>query len=131
MTIKLSSKGGGGTPKLATELTYPSSIGTAHYKQIVGINATAGLTTALSLSGRFFIELIQFINLTAETITVKLTVDGVTIWNDTFTSGTSLPLIGNTSVGSNAVKCDSTFLLEIQTATDTSIDLRYIARPIL
>ena len=138
MTIEVG-KAGGGLPQLAPDLTYPGdrvNLNLRTYKQIAGINASLGLTTALSLSGGFAVSLLRFTNTTAELMTVKLTVDGVVIWNASFTgTGTAGQyLLGNMSAGagvSETVQCNTSFLLEIQTATDTTINLEYMARPIL
>ena len=138
MTIEVG-KAGGGLPQLAPDLTYPGdrvNLNIRTYKQIAGIDATSGLTTALSLSGKFAISLLRFTNTTAELMTVKLTVDGVVIWNDSFNglSTAGQYLLGNMSAGagvSETVQCNTSFLLEIQTATDTTINLEYMARPIL
>ena len=68
-------------------------------------------------------------------MTVKLTVDGVVIWNDSFTgTSSSQYLLGNIAAGqavSETIQCNTSFLLEIQTATDTDINLDYMARLIL
>jgi hypothetical protein len=120
---------------LAPDLTFPSSrVSSANYVRVDGIDASGGLTSVLSLTGKFSVDLARLALLTAETITVKLTVDSVVVWNDTFTPPTSLPLIGSVSgvVDMNpSVICQESFLLEVQTATDPSIRLEYLARPIL
>ena len=140
MTIKTSSLGGGALPSLTPDLTYPGdrvNLNIRTYKRIAGINASLGLTTALSLSGKFAISLLRFENILEELMTVKLTVDGVVIWNDSFDSIGSISsqyLLGNASAGegvSETIQCNTSFLLEIQTATDTDINLDYMARPIL
>jgi len=137
MTIKLSSKASGELPRLAPDLTYPTdkSSATIGWIKVSGIDASSGLTTALSLTGKFVITFLQFSNLTNESLVVKLTVDGVIIWNDTIpSSGTLNNLLGAidaTNSPAEFIQCDTTFLLEVQTATDTSIDLDYLARPIL
>lgn len=136
--MSFSVSGGGGLPELAPDLTFPSNFAgtSAGYISITGINAVGSLTTALSLTGKFSIDLLMFENLTAESVTVKLTVDSVIIWNDTFTaSAAAVRLFGgrNTS-GTDVVstmQCKSSLLLEIQTLTDASINLIYMARPIL
>ena len=136
MTIPING-GGGGLPQLAPDLTYPSSRLTASstWQRIAAINASAGLTTALSLTGKYAVTYLLFRSLSSESVTVKLTIDGVVIWNDTFTTATTMALFGNnssTGAGSEEVlQCNSSLLLEIQTATDTSIDLDYLARPII
>ena len=129
--------GGGGLPRLAPDLTYPSSLtATTGYIKVTGINAVGALTTALSLTGKFAIDLLQFENITNESMIIKLTVDGVIIWNDTFASGGStMSLFGSRSTNgtdvSSTMQCNSSLLLEVQTTADASIDLVYVARPIL
>jgi len=142
MTINLSSLihsggGGGGLPQLAPDLTYPSSptTGSVTYQVITGINGTGGLTTALSLTGKYAVMFLEFLSVVAENVTIKLTIDGVVIWNENFTSSSSIALFGNNS-GANAgpneiLQCETSLLLEIQTTTDTSVQLNYLARPIL
>lgn len=134
MVAKFKSGGGSGF-KLAPDLLFPSrlvpGVGYSH----VNLNPAGSLTTALSLTGKWLVQGLYFAQLTSELITVKLTIDGVVIWDNTFTSGaTTLHL--NSRVNSSApngtdVVCESSFLLQIQTATDTSVDLYYAARPIL
>jgi hypothetical protein len=135
-----STVGGGGLPQLAPDLTFPSSLaGNAGYKRITGINAVGTLTTALSLSGKFYVNALRFEAITAETITIKLTVDGVVIWDDTWANiGTILKLFGRTGADATAtdetveaIQCNESFLLELQTLTDASVTLVYLARPIL
>lgn len=122
-------------PRLAPDLSFPSGVGGSGAYRITGIDGTGGLTTALSLTGgAFSVSLLEFTALTSENVTIKLTIDGVVIWNDTFVSGTSLPLLGVSegAVGvAGEIQCESYFLLEIQTTTDTSVTLDYLARPIL
>lgn len=128
---------GGGLSQLAPDLTYPSStVGNAGYVR-VALNPSVGLITALSLTGKYSIALLRFAQLTTEAVTVKLTIDGVVIWNDpaSLPSGTVLRLLGM-STGSadeipETITCNASLLLEIQTATDASVNLEYLARPIL
>lgn len=136
MTIRTSSFGGtGGIPKLSPDLTFPADInandGTL---TISGIDGSAGLTTALSLTGKWSIGMLRFNSLTAENVTIKLTVDGIVIWDATQSiPSTFFQLLGNVSTSScrEYISCNSSFLLEIQTATDTDCSLNYVARPIL
>lgn len=129
------SSGGGALPSLAVDLDYPSTAmtGSAAYKQIAAINASAALTEVLGLSGKFVISFLELVNLTAESITVKLTVDGVVVWNDTFICSTTLRL-WNASLGESqrpSFKCESSFSLEVKTTTDTDIGLNYQIAEIL
>lgn len=142
MTIKTSLLGGSsGIPTLAPDLTWPNSklISNTGYKQIAGIDATAGLTTALSLTGKFLISGLLFDDMISEAYTVKMTVDGVVIWNDSIASVTSTALVlygaasnsFTNSTNEPGFICNTSLLLEIQSTTDTSVTLQYIARPIL
>lgn len=120
---------------LAPDLTFPSSrLGRTNYVRVVGINATAGLTSVLNLTGKFSVDLVRLTELTTETITVKLTVDSVVVWNDTFTCSSFLPLIGSPTGDADmspSIICQDSFLLEVQTTADSNISLEYLARPIL
>lgn len=122
-------------PKLNTDLDFPSSIENAGYKEVNGIDCSTGLTTVLSLTGKHMISLLYLGSMTAENVTIKLTVDGEIKWNDSFAlSTTSLSLVGTNFTSSSTTDffgCESSLLLEVQTATDTSIDLRYMSRPLL
>lgn len=138
MTIKLSSKGGG-IPNLAPDLNFPSSksSGISTYKRITAIDASSGLTTALSVSGKFILDALRFSSITSpQTMTVKLTIDGDIKWNDvafSFASGSTLSLISPLSTTDGAAEryqVNSTLLLEVETDTDTSITLDYQLRPI-
>jgi len=129
-----------GLPNLAPDLTWPNdkTSGFGH-KTITGINGSAGLVTALSLTGRWLINALSFENMLAESYTVKLTVDGVVIWNaaEVVSGVTTMPLYGVYATSlSNANNepgfiCNASLLLEIQSTTDNNISLLYLARPIL
>lgn len=126
--------GGGGRPRLAPELSYPSALSPGNLYKQVTINPAGVLTTALSLTGKWQIGLMEFGNLTAETVTVKMSVDGVLIWDSTFTCSISIPLNGritNNQPMASDFECQSSLLLELRTATDTSVTFSYQARPIL
>ena len=132
-----STVGGGGLPQLAPDLTYPSSLsGASGQIVITGINAVGVLTPALSLTGKFAIDLLHFEDITPEVMTFKLTVDGVVIWNDTAAfAGAAKRLFGSQSTTGadtpSTMQCNTSLLLEVQTLTDASINLVYLARPIL
>ena len=142
MTITTSSLGGGGLPRLAPDLTFPSGLTgstTQTIYQISGIDASAGLTTAINLSGKWEVSAAAFRNLTAESSTFKLTVDGVVIWNAAKVTGTAQVLLGgalnsaDTDVNNydTPIQCNTSFLLEIQTTSDNSISFEWMGRPIL
>ena len=132
--------GGGGLPQLAPDLLYISENVTVNtgFKR-VALNAVGALTTALSLTGgKFAISSIGFQGTAAEVMTVKLTVDGVVIINDTFTATQyGICVIGapngaptNTLKDIGTITCNS-LLLQLQTTTDTNVLCSYIVRPIL
>ncbi len=130
--------GGGGLPRLAPDLTYPSSkAGKENYRAISDINASSGLTTALSLTGNFAVSYLAFRWQTAESNRYKLTVDGVVIWDDTKVADVGVDVfLGGVSISGAlypsdiTIECESSLLLEVHTATDTNIGLNYIARAI-
>ena len=142
MILESNLGGDGGPPKLAPDLNYISNSinSTSGYAQITGIDGSSGLTTALSITGKYAVCALGFVSTTAESVTIKLTIDGVVIINDTFTAATSISIlnVSNGLPGSSttvadigAVVCNSSLLLEIQTASDTDVSLNYIVRPIL
>ena len=136
MTIEVGGAAGG-LPVLAPELTYPGLLTpSTGYREITAINAVGALTTALSLTGKYAIDLLHFDAITNETMTIKLTIDGIVIWDDTFTSGaTKLRLFGSKNANGieipSSIQCKSSLLLEVQTLTDSDIDLFFVARPIV
>jgi len=119
---------------LAPDLDYPSAknAGLDTRKQFI-FDASSGLTSVLSLTGKYVISNLELSGLTTETITIKLTIDGATIWNDTFICSTSEDLFGsnNNTFVPETMQCNSSFLLEVQTATDNNVTLAYLLRPIL
>lgn len=136
MTILVSSlSGGGGLPKLDADLSWPSIANASSGFPSVTVDPSGGLTTILSLSGKFAISYAELFSLTnAENYTVKLTVDGQVIWNETFAAvGTNAYLIGtqNNTYQDVPTSCEATWLLEVQSTVDTSVGLRYKVRPIL
>ena len=124
--------GGGSLPSLAPDLTFPSAKQSASaINKVVVVATTAGvLTTTLSLTGKFDVSQLNYTNLIAEAMTHKLTIDGVVIWNDVGQSSTSEVLMVPSSTPEH-YQCNSSFVLEINTLTDTSVTLVYMARPIL
>lgn len=137
MSIATSSLGAGSGTYLAPNLTFPADKGTNKIGfNVTGIDGTGGLATALSLSGKFEITYLSFTSNSYGSNIVKLTVDGVVIWNDTATSTVESPLLGAVNETSGTIiksfaekiRCNSTLLLEISGGT---IALRYLARPIL
>jgi len=137
MTINTSSLGGGGAlPKLAPDLTAPTRWGGLNPRTtITGLNSGGVIITALSITGGAgYITNAFFENLTVGSQTIKLTIDGVIIFNDVWTTTNATPvLIGGISSGTffyDPVPWRDSFLLEITTA-DTAFDLQYVYRKTL
>ena len=134
MTIKVGA--GGGLPELAVDLTWPDDSGTnGSLIAVTGVNVQGSLQTALTATGKFAFYYLRISGNTAEATTVKLTIDGVVIWNEVgFTPGTQIHLYNNDASGLVAnepnILVNETFLLEMQTATDTNITINYGLRPI-
>jgi hypothetical protein len=138
MTIEVGKSGGSALPQLAPDLTWPSDKNVFTNYKLINLDPSGGLTTALSLEGKWSISSLLLSNFTAELITIKLTVDDRIIWNDTFTltSTSESVLIGgilnsNTTLQDAVTSCKASWLLEIQTASDSSVNVKYTARPIL
>ena len=138
MAIRLSGLGGsGGLPKLAPDLTFPTDINSSlGYKSLTLTLTPATYNTLLSLTGKFEVRLLQVESLVNETVDVRLTIDGVVVWDSAVVSGASIfRLLGaaNSTTDSNrqSITCNSSLLLELRTVTDTNVNLRYDARPIL
>ena len=138
MTL-LSALYGGGVPRLEPDLTFPSSVFADQGIVVVtGIDASSALTTLLSLTGKYLIQALIITSITAENITVKLTVDGEIIWNDTYANpSTAIYLLSSLNTISNpgisfgsGIQCNSSFLLELQTAADNDVTFQYLVRPI-
>ncbi|WP_372857600.1 hypothetical protein [Pseudoalteromonas sp.] len=141
MTIKLSSKGGGGLPRLAPDLNYLATrvATTSNYSKI-NLDVSGGvLQTALSITGKFKLDYIELVSLTAsESVKSKLTVDGVVIFDGSAgytVDSTRDSLIGYATTSGPVIfggyEVKESLLLEYATTTDTSIDLNYLVRPIL
>jgi hypothetical protein len=138
MTIRTSTLAGGGGAgfRLAPDLTWPTDVITSSspYKRITLTLTPATYNTALSLTGKFAVGFISFIFLPeGEQTDIRLTVDGVVIWDGGALVNSTLQynLLGNINNFRQYITCNSSLLLEIQTATDTSCAIEHDARPIL
>lgn len=123
--------------KLAVDLDFFSTrLAGQTYVQVAGINATGSLVTVLSLTGKFLIETLYISGMSTTDIDQwKMTIDGVVIHDTdgmtrTFTTALAFGQLDGDN-GSQMIICDSSFLLEIEMASDTSIDMRYRIRAIL
>jgi hypothetical protein len=136
-TKNLSQLVGGDLHVLGPDLNFPlDKANGSIYVNTGTINATGSLTTILSLTGKFLIENLSLNDLIANNIAqIKLTVDGVVVWNvDPVSNSTAEPLIGklifNTDPLLEHIGCESSFLLEMQMDSDTDISLLYVVRPL-
>jgi len=126
--------GGGGLYQLAPEL---DRLGGASNAKFVVINAVGSLTTVINLTGKWMLTAGMFENVAAEIMTLKVTVDGIVIFNSTFTADNSaIAVIGcqlsfNTSINDTYIYCRESLLIELQTTSDSSVQFAYVARPIL
>lgn len=123
--------------RLAPDLTwFTDRSQNARSTQITSIDCSAGLTTLLSLTGKFELQLLYMDGLTTNDIDqIKLTMDGVVIWNtDGMSVNTTLwSLMGKADgdTGPHGLICHTSFLLEMETTADTAINFVYMIRPIL
>lgn len=137
-TKTLSQLVGGNVHVLGPDLDFPKDKvnGDNIYLSVGGIDATGGLTTILSLTGRFLVLNLVLNDILASNIaTVKLTVDGVVVWNvDPLTNSTTEAYIGRAIFNADAtfepVGCESSFLFQVQMDSDTDISVLYLVRPL-
>lgn len=130
--------GSGGGVLLAPDLDFPKNSQFGLISTTVGgIDASGGLTTILSLTGKFQIQNLWMTLLVVDDInTVKLTVDGTVIWNvDPLVNSATESFIAMNATGEphalESIICLTSFLFEMQMDSDTSITLNYVLRPIL
>jgi len=130
MTIKLSSKGGGGLPRLAADLTFPSdkSDGGTTNKIITGIDVQGSLGTVLSApAGPGVIGFLEMSAMSVNDIAaIRLTIDGDVIWDDAPTTNFATELYLD-----KEFEYKTSFLFEMNMTADTSITIEYNERPIL
>lgn len=130
--------GGGSIPRLAQDLNFASTRVSGYtHRELSGINAAGTLTTALSLTGKWCISMIQISKVKSNNLSrVKLTVDGLIVWDSAITTNVAddVPLVGIITNGvaqSESYMCNESFILELQTISDTNLSLIYLARPVL
>lgn len=130
--------GGGGVPlpQLAPQLTFFSdrASNTSLYQLVSGIDATGALTEILSLTGSFLIEFLWIQDMLANDLRkIKLTVDGIVVWNETglASNGTTEALIGRSSISEyEKIMCAASLSLEVEMATDVTMTVIFFVRPI-
>ena len=124
--------------KLAPNLTYISdrALTSLAYQQIATQDFTGSLKTVLSLTGKWHIHRWDISSITANNLDeYKLTIDGVVVHHkDGFGSHTTViqphgALDGDW--GSTGIICQSSFLLQMELASDTSVSFNWRAEPIL
>lgn len=124
--------GGGGLPKLAPDLTRLSQLTNNTNYVTVTIDPTGALTTAISLTGKYAIDLLQFSGLVNEEITIEMTIDSVPINTETYTiTDNQMLMFGGISGAPSTMQCDTSLLIQIETITANVVLFDYIARPIL
>lgn len=129
--------GGGGGFKLAPDLDYISNkSGISTTLSISSIDASQGFATALYLEGKFYLNYLTFSNLNSGIdVGIKLTIDGVLIWDSSATTNTSLMWVlgyaSTNTVYPETIYCESSLLLEVSQSGNSDIVLNYLARPIL
>lgn len=129
--------GGVGGFKLAPDLNYIANKAStaSNAIRISSIDPSAGFATALDLEGKFYVTLLILGNLnTSGSTDIKLTIDGVLIWDSSITNtntSISLTMLGSTTSTQEAIYCESSLLLEVRKTDDSDIYLDYLARPIL
>lgn len=116
--------------RLAPQLTGFSIGSSSVFTVVTGIDISTG-ADVLSLSGKYVIGRLSLSGVTASTaMTVVLTVDGETIWNDTITpSGTNVGLLGSADF-LEPIVCNSSLTLNITQSGETDAAITYHARPI-
>ena len=121
--------------KLAPDLNFiANKVSVANNKiRISNIDPSAGFTTALDLQGKFYVATLLFGNLnTSGSTDIKLTIDGVLIWDSSITNtGSTLSLFGSEASIQESIYCESSLLLEVRKTDDSDIYLDYLARPVL
>jgi hypothetical protein len=131
---------GGGLIKLSPQLDRfdnQSNNGRFLYTEITGIDCTGALTTVIQLDGKWALISGVLLSTASESIVIKLTVDGVVIWNSTFVASTNgvaiLAAAGNSTsfeISDLNIICETQLLLEVETITASSVRFIYNARPI-
>ena len=126
-----------GLPQLAPELGYPSLAGNANNRSITGINLTTTLSTVMEVSGKWHISyLTAAFGALGVNVRIKLTVDGVPIWDSTKALSTTviqhlLGLYDNIPIRYDPVYMfNSTFKLEMSASVPTTLRIDFGARPI-
>ena len=129
---------GVGLPEFAPDLDWPEKKvqGNNGFITTSPIDCRGALTPVLSLSGKFELLGLRLFQLVAEPTTVKLTVNGVVIWNVTYTTGTLNVLLGGNTFnggdtgGGSGKFIKQSLLLEVESVTAEFVTLDYVARPI-
>ena len=102
---------------------------------VSAVDATAGLTTLISLTGKYAVTYINISDLsTTTTYTFRLTIDGVLIFNSAFTTSGAGTTGNNFEVlNGMAVLANTSLLLEFDASVsgDTSVGATINARLIL
>ena len=122
-------------PRMAPDLLYLStkqSTGMQH--KTVSMTGTTSLVTALQLTGKWAIQKLSLAPIVEGSLTVKLTIDGETIWDTTVpTTNTDVAMLGGAASSfwvDEAYMCNSSLKLEVKHSVAATMSLNYLARPI-
>lgn len=122
-------------PRMAPDLLYLSTKQcTGLQYKTVSMTGTTSLVTALQLTGKWAIQQLSLASMVAGSLTVKLTIDGETIWNTTVpTTSNEVAMLGGAASSfwvDEAYMCNSSLKLEVKHSVATTMSLNYLARPI-
>ncbi len=134
--MQISAGGGAELPKLAPDLTsFTDREPSGATVNVSGIDATGSLTTLLSLTGAFLIDILYIGAMATNDLDqITLTIDGVVIWNE---DGLSDNIAAHNILGNldgdhgHQIRCDASLLFQVEMSSDNLIDLIYKVRPLL
>lgn len=139
MTIEVGSSGGSSALEFAPEAITAGEA--MNNTTSITIAVTPGsYSTLLTATGKFNLNFISVSGVAVENHRIRLTADGVVVWNTgdlAITTGSMILFGGNSTVGFNIGAVvenrliKTSILLEIQTTADTSVNLNYRLRPVL
>ncbi len=132
--MRIFADAGAPLPKLAVDSGFPTALPSNVFRTVLNVDATAGLTEVLALTGRFQVSLLELSGLTSNDVArVVLTIDGVDIIDVVPSSnGTIVKVLGDASASIyETVLVESSLSLKVQTTVDNNISLGYNARPIV
>ena len=122
--------------QLAPDLTMlEDKVSVAMYTTLTGIVMVAGVEKEiLTMTGKFAVSYLELRALLLESMTIRMEIDGVEIWDSTrIMTSSNFPLwsvlADQNQLG--AFQVGSSLKLFLTTTTDTDVDLFYTARKVL